>query len=221
MEELVYTLIRKRTNRMNIKISMLGGVTVTCPRSTPKTEIDKFLDSMETWIKNGLKKVEVFSNNLSSIGSNPNQYLMYLGTKYLVSKKEEISTPYIKDSIFYLPASYTLLDIKKYFKEETLKFITPLLDEYAAKMGVTYNKVSISKAKTYVGTCSYNNDLSFNYHLIMFPLEIIKYTIVHELAHTVHHNHSSSFWQLVKSNSPDYKTTMKYLKEYTYLLYTL
>ena len=44
------------------------------------------------------------------------------------------------------------------------------------------------------------------------PWEVIDYVLVHELSHTKHLNHSSSFWQMVEENLPDYKARKKTLK---------
>ena len=52
----------------------------------------------------------------------------------------------------------------------------------------------------------------------MAPMSVIDYVIVHELAHTVHKNHSSEFWGLVESILPDYKPANKWLKENGYKL---
>jgi predicted metal-dependent hydrolase len=48
----------------------------------------------------------------------------------------------------------------------------------------------------------------------MTPLDIVDYVIIHELAHTVHHNHSKRFWGLVEKILPDYRDRRKHLKEY-------
>ena len=47
----------------------------------------------------------------------------------------------------------------------------------------------------------------------MAPLEIIDYVIIHELAHTVEHNHSKKFWEKVAVIIPDYKIKRQWLKD--------
>jgi predicted metal-dependent hydrolase len=48
----------------------------------------------------------------------------------------------------------------------------------------------------------------------MAPLEQVDYVVVHELAHTVHHNHSKRFWKKVAMVLPDYKQRQKWLKKH-------
>jgi len=46
----------------------------------------------------------------------------------------------------------------------------------------------------------------------MAPVSVIDYIVVHELAHLVHPNHSTDFWELVKAIIPDYKERQEWLK---------
>jgi predicted metal-dependent hydrolase len=48
----------------------------------------------------------------------------------------------------------------------------------------------------------------------MTPLEVIDYVVIHELAHTIHHNHAKRFWKLVEKWMPDFKEKRKQLRKY-------
>ena len=39
----------------------------------------------------------------------------------------------------------------------------------------------------------------YNWKIIMAPKKIIRYVVLHELAHTKIHNHSPKFWSYLKS----------------------
>ena len=86
--------------------------------------------------------------------------------------------------------------------------------EYFAKiMGVEYSGVKITSAKTRYGSCSAENSICFSYLLMLKPLRAVDYVVVHELAHTVHHNHSRQFYAFIEKYMPDYKERIKELKK--------
>jgi predicted metal-dependent hydrolase len=55
------------------------------------------------------------------------------------------------------------------------------------------------------GSCSSNKTLSLNYKLLFLEPELVRYLIIHELAHTRHMNHSARFWRTVGEFEPRYK----------------
>ena len=48
----------------------------------------------------------------------------------------------------------------------------------------------------------------------MAPPEVVDYVVIHELAHTVHHNHGPKFWKLVADILPNFKVHVRWLKEH-------
>lgn len=83
---------------------------------------------------------------------------------------------------------------------------------FAEIMGVEYTSLKITSAKTRYGSCSAKNGICYSLYLMQKPIEAVDYVVVHELAHTVHHNHSAQFYALVEKYMPDYKERNRLLK---------
>lgn len=98
---------------------------------------------------------------------------------------------------------------KKAVREAFLKRVAA----YAARMDVSYGRISVKNQKTRWGSCSSKGNLNFNYRLYFLPREWMDYVVVHELAHRVHMNHSPAFWALVETYCPAYKTCRAELKK--------
>ena len=83
---------------------------------------------------------------------------------------------------------------------------------YAAKMGVTYDRITIRKQKTRWGSCSSKGNLNFNCLLMLAPEQVVDYVVVHELCHRIHMDHSAAFWAEVEKYMPEHATCRKWLK---------
>lgn len=101
----------------------------------------------------------------------------------------------------------------KIIKKKAKREIPILVDEYAPKIGVTYNRISIRAQKTLWGSCTADGNLNFNCLLVLLPERVMRYVVVHELCHRKEMNHSKRFWSEVSKILPDYKLLRKELKE--------
>lgn len=68
---------------------------------------------------------------------------------------------------------------------------------WAEKFGFRYGRVTIRASRSKWGSCSGENNISLSLFLMTLPPHLRDYVIIHELCHTVHHNHSKSFHSLV------------------------
>ena len=94
------------------------------------------------------------------------------------------------------------------------KVIPAVVCETAAQMGITYGRVTIRTQRTRWGSCSAKGNLNFNCLLMKMPENVVRYVVVHELAHRRHMNHSPAFWSEVAKYQPTYKEDRAYLRKH-------
>jgi predicted metal-dependent hydrolase len=104
--------------------------------------------------------------------------------------------------------------IEQALRIEAKQFIPARVNELAAKYNFSYNKVFIKNIKSRWGSCSKKGNVNFSLHLMLLPEELIDYVILHELAHTVEHNHSKSFWVVLNKIYGNAKIIDGKLKDY-------
>ena len=75
--------------------------------------------------------------------------------------------------------------------------LPPKVEFYARKFGFSYGRVTIRAARSKWGSCSADNNISLSLYLMTLPEHLADYVIIHELCHTVHHNHSPRFHALL------------------------
>lgn len=98
-------------------------------------------------------------------------------------------------------------------KERARIFVHNKLKQYNQFYNFSYNGVRIKNQKTLWGSCSKNNNLNFNYKLVLLSERLAEYIVVHELCHLKEFNHSERFWKLVALTIPEYKEIRKELRK--------
>lgn len=168
--------------------------------------------------------LRVLSPRLIQVSAN--SYFTKEDTKLLIEKKrvwlknnllKKLKNSLFENEFYFLGQKHKNLDnrdLDKFYKEEAKKIIPPLVHKYANIMQLFPTSIKYRKNKNTWGSCNYKNGLNFNTLLVKFPLEVIEYIVIHELAHIKHKNHSKQFWNLVYEYCKDYKKREKILKSF-------
>ncbi len=94
------------------------------------------------------------------------------------------------------------------------ELLASLADEEAPHLEVAYRKLRIGDQRTLWGSRSAKGTLSFNWRLVLAPLEVADYVVVHELCHLRVLDHSRRFWALVESRRPRFREPRAWLREH-------
>ena len=103
-------------------------------------------------------------------------------------------------------------------KEQALRALTrervlPRVAPWADRLGVNPQKVTVTGALTWWGSCSARGHVCFSCLLGEQEDSLIDYVIVHELCHLRHMDHSKRFWQEVGRVIPDWPKRRAKLKQ--------
>jgi predicted metal-dependent hydrolase len=108
-----------------------------------------------------------------------------------------------------------LAQVLAQWRQDYAKTAIPLLvQQLASEMNCQFAKVRIRNHRSLWGSCSTKKNVQLNWRIILLPQSIARYICVHELAHTLHHNHGKLFWQMVKRYDTNYITHRKWLRQY-------
>ncbi|MDD3516984.1 MAG: SprT family zinc-dependent metalloprotease [Chromatiales bacterium] len=103
--------------------------------------------------------------------------------------------------------------MRRWLTHEAKAVLPPRVELLSGEAGLRYGRVGVRGQRTRWGSCSRRGDLSLNYKLLFLPSELVDYVIRHELAHTVHLNHSPHFWRLLERIAPDSERLDRAMRE--------
>lgn len=116
--------------------------------------------------------------------------------EFLESKQEWIESVKAKYASRPTPPKFSKADIEQ-LRIKAKSYLPSRVAEIAQQYGFCYGRVTIRASRSKWGCCTAQNNLSLSLFLMLLPHHLQDYIIVHELCHTVHHNHSAKFHSLV------------------------
>ena len=208
---------------MSLRIKEDGKIVIYVPYRTMQEEIERFIDKSRSWVSKKLCERER-SIRETKRGFSPGERFFYMGGSYPLSIEPNGN----KGLPLRLSFGKFILDenrvneaknlFAQWYKTKAKEMLRERVDYYSRRLLLFPKAVRITSARVRWGSCSGDNRLSFSWRIMMAPLHVIDYILVHELVHIREKNHSKRFWSYLESIVPDYRERRTWLKENGYLL---
>lgn len=220
----LYRSSRRRT--MEIRVTDELEVRVVAPRHTPEKEIRSFILEKARWISLRMEEARQVRETLARRMYDPGCEFLFLGKKYPLRITQGLHRRARLDfdgSGWHalVPAGLDTdrrrAEIKDrliaWYREQAGEVFGGRIFHFARRMNLEPNKIVVKSQKKLWGSClCQEKAIHLNWQLIMTPLEVVDYVVVHELSHLLVPNHSARFWRIVRRVLPDYLSRQKWLK---------
>ena len=212
---------------MQVSISREMDVRLRAPRFVPQPQIEKFIHQKARWILTKLSQQQTRREILDQRRYCHGSQFLFLGRSCVLEVRDGDRAKIIFDGQKWqadVPANFhdqgreNLIKrlLRDWYIFQAKEFLAVRLFHYARPMGLSPQGITVKSQKRLWGSCSHHRQtIRLNWLLILAPVEVIDYVIVHELCHLRVPNHSKKFWREVALVVPDYKVRQQWLKDHS------
>ncbi|QCX32591.1 M48 family metallopeptidase [Caloramator sp. E03] len=218
-----FNLEYKKRKTVEISVKAPDIVIVKAPLGVEDEKIIEIVKKKADWIVKKLFLLNDVENRPIKREYVNGESFMYLGRNYPLEIviDEKVRKPIVKllNGKFYVTVKSKDGDIIKkamemWYREKTLEKAKEKVEYFQRYFNKTPTGIRVKEQKKRWASCTYRDELLFNYRCSMARSDAFDYIVVHEMCHLYHKNHSKDFWNLVSSILPDYKKRIDYLKKY-------
>ena len=231
-------IIKESSKAKNIRLVIdNNGLYIVKPKRVAIGEVDRVLKDKISWISKHYEKLLESKKCVPERRWVTGETLLYLGQSYTLNitehnkikdhdlsdiKKGIISVNFDGDAFNILMDEKAAGEerkilvegiIKRWYRKAADSVICGRLEHYCSITGLRHKAVRFKEQKTRWGSCSKAGNLNFNWKLVMAPLWVVDYVVLHEVCHLRHLNHSKDFWMMVEYYMPQYKKAQEWLKK--------
>ena len=214
-------IIRTKRRTIALIINTEGKLIIRAPLRATQKQIEYVVEQKMGWIKVKQEQVRTAYAHFAPKEFVNGEEFLYMGKVYRLAIVDGPDQPLHLTDQFYLSRTslaHAETIFKRWYIAQAKRVITERGKVYAARNHFEYRRIKITQAQTRWGSCSSSGNLNFSWRLVMAPLQVIDYVVVHELVHLHEKNHSQRFWDRVKTILPGYALQVQWLKKNGYML---
>lgn len=211
---------------VTIAVDWTTGVSVVAPENIDQGQIDAVLRRKAAWILRRLAEFREIKPQSTRHEFISGEKFPYLGRQYRLKvtagdKSSNVSLT-LQNGLFTATVpkssspSWRQEHLRHAFRDWYVSHghskVQQRMKLFAPRLGLTPSKVVVKDQQLRWGSCTKNATININWKILMVPMRIVDYVIVHELGHMICADHSSDFWTVVSSVMPDYDERKEWLR---------
>ncbi len=231
LKKIAYELrTSQRARRLRLTVRP-DGVEVVAPPRVPVHEIESFIDSHRGWIRDKVEKYQALSaDHKGAERLEDGAFIPFRGepTPLAVTLVERVHPKVVEGDGFrlelprHMPASEHEAAIERalgnHLKKQARSDALMAIERFGPRHGLVPSALRIKDQKRLWGSCTHKGVVNLNWRLILAPVDVFDYVVVHELCHLRHPHHQPPFWRAVGEVMPDFERHRHWLKVNGHLL---
>ena len=200
-----------RARRLIVRIVPGGGVEIVVPRGTRPRAVEHFVARYRQWID---RKVAQYQPLVPVARDELPQTIHFRasGDCWIVEQLDAACAMHAAADNGRLrlvgdrsSSSAARQALQRFMVKHAYAILVPRLEQLSAEHRLPFAMVQIRRQRTRWGSCSRRGTISLNACLLFQSPAVVRYLLLHELAHTRHMNHSRRFWGLVEQLEPRWR----------------
>ena len=214
-----YTIVRSARRKKTVEVQIDGDrhIRIAAPVTATNRKLELLLRQRSHWIITRLKRD---SGHTSSHEFVNGETFLYLGRQAKlriieVKRPANCGVKLVRGRLEVRIAPTTRTGdrqhrvrqlLERWYRDRGATKLLQRVELYAARLGVEPSAVVVRDQATRWGSCSKDGVLRFNWRIIMAPISLVDYVVVHELSHLFGASeHGNGFWSVVGRTLPDYE----------------
>jgi predicted metal-dependent hydrolase len=209
--------VSPKARHARLKVSAKDGLTVIVPKGFDQSRIPTILHRKRDWLTNVNERFEEQRKFLSPEppGHVPDRItLRVIGEEWGIDYRR---TDAVTVSCVARAGNRVLVfgdtdnsdavkaALQRWLSRKAHEHLVPWARRLAQENNLDVRNLTVKSQRTRWASCSAGRTISLNLRLLFLPESLVRYVLLHELAHTKQMNHSARFWALVRGLEPDYE----------------
>ena len=194
--EKVPVIISTRRGLRNItlrpKVHPKREICISKPWLVPNSAAIKFLESKCRWVEN------IFNKCLAKVSVAPGDEIEFLGQRIMLVHDACLRGNKLEGNTLVVGGDVCMFErrVRDFIKSEFLSELKNMIRSVPSAFHP--KRIALRDTTSRWGSCSSTGTMSFSWRLAFAPADVMRYVVMHELAHTKHMDHSDNFWMTVR-----------------------